>query len=313
MDRPQAALPAELLTQTPGKLRVPILVGPTGIGKSRAAFEVARALGAEIVVADSRQVYRELDIATNKPSLEEMRAVPYHMVGVADPRTGFSVHEWARGAREAVAAIAERKRLPIVEGGSILYADVLAEGFNLAGVAPKPDRRRQLETMTLEQLGELLDRLDREAEVDRGNPVRMVRAIEILEVAGPPLSRHRARTPPDWMPVRIGLRAPLPLIDERLRRRSYEQVRRGLVTETRAALERGVPPTAAVLTGIGYREALAHIRGDLTLEKLPEAMAASNRRYARRQLRWLRRDPRIEWIEAVEDPVPAILKVLETC
>jgi tRNA dimethylallyltransferase len=150
--------------------------------------------------------------------------------------------------------------------------------------------------------------LDPDPGVDLSNPVRMVRAIEVLEAAGPPLRRLRRQTPPPWQPVRIGLVAALDVIDRRLDERSQAQVERGLVAETKAALDAGVPGTAYVMTGIGYAEALAHIRGELTLGELPLAMARSNRRYARRQLRWWRRDSRVRWLDIEPDPLPAILK-----
>jgi tRNA dimethylallyltransferase len=149
--------------------------------------------------------------------------------------------------------------------------------------------------------------LDDDPGVDLQNPVRMIRAIEVLEVAGPPLRRLRTRTPPPWNSLRIGLTAPLDVIDSRLEQRSRQQVERGLVAETRSALEAGVPESAPVLTGIGYAETLAHIRGELSLEQLPHAMAQSNRRYARRQLRWWRKDARVRWFEIEPDPLEDIL------
>jgi tRNA dimethylallyltransferase len=291
--------------------RVPLVLGPTGIGKSRAAFEIARRLGGEIVVCDSRQVYDRLDIATNKPGPEAMREVRYHLVGVADPRTTYSVHEFVRAANEAIADIGRRGRLPVVEGGSMLWADALAEGFSLAGVPPRPERRAELAALPVSELAVLLQRLDPSADVDLRNPVRLVRAIEVLEVAGPPLARLRQRRPPPWTPVRMGLEADLATIDARLLERSREQVARGLVEETRLALEFGVAPDAPVLTGIGYAEAVAHLRGEVSLEELPDVMARSNRRYARRQLRWLRRNPAIAWFDATSDPVPGILEFLQ--
>jgi tRNA dimethylallyltransferase len=122
----------------------------------------------------------------------------------------------------------------------------------------------------------------------------------------------RTHTPPAWNALRIGLTAPLDVIDSRLDQRSREQVERGLIAETRAALVAGVPENAPVFTGIGYAEALAHIRGELTLEELPKAMAQSNRRYARRQLRWWRRDPRVRWFEIEPDPLPDILSFVRS-
>jgi len=296
-----APLPPQLLTT------VPVVVGPTGIGKSQVAFDLARTLDGEIVVADSRQVYKRLDIATNKPSADHRRQVRYHMIDLVDPASTFNAAQYVKGAHETIADIRERGRVAIVEGGTMLYVDALCDGFTLTGIPPDPTLRAQLGSQEVDALREKLLSLDPDPGVDLRNPVRMIRAIEILLAAGPPLRRLRSRSAPPWRPLRIGLTAPLQVIDSRLEERSRRQVQRGLVEETQAALEAGVAPTAAVLTGIGYAEALAHIRGELALEELPEAMARSNRRYARRQLRWWRRDGRVRWFEIEPDPLPGIL------
>jgi tRNA dimethylallyltransferase len=288
-------------------LRVPVIVGPTGIGKSQLAFRLALALDGEIVVADSKQVYRRLDIATNKPSPEQREQVRYHMVDFVDPADGFNAAQYVKGARAAIVDIAARGKTPILEGGTMLYVDALCDGFSLTGVPPNPALRAELESLDVSALRERLLSLDPDPGVELQNPVRMIRAIEILQVAGPPLRRLRTRTPPPWKALRIGLSAPLEVIDRRLEERSRQQVARGLVAETRSALEAGVPATAPVLTGIGYADTLVHINGELTLEELPLAMARSNRRYARRQLRWWRRDQRVRWFEIEPDPLPAIL------
>jgi tRNA dimethylallyltransferase len=271
------------------------------------AFRLALALGGEIVVADSKQVYRRLDIATNKPSPEQLRRVRYHMVDFIDPVDGFNAAQYVQGARAAVEDIAARGKTPIVEGGTMLYVDALCDGFSLAGVPPNPALRAALESLDVAALRERLLSLDPDPGVELQNPVRMIRAIEILLAAGPPLRRLRTRTPPPWEALRIGLSAPLEVIDRRLEERSRQQVARGLVAETRSALEAGVPASAPVLTGIGYADTLVHINGELTLEELPLAMARSNRRYARRQLRWWRRDQRVRWFEIEPDPLPGIL------
>jgi len=288
-------------------LHVPVIVGPTGIGKSQLAFRLALELGAEILVADSKQVYRRLDIATNKPTPEQRDRVRYHMIDFIDPASSFNAAQFVQGARDAIAEIASRGALPVVEGGTMLYVDALCDGFSLTGVPPNAELRAELATHDPSTLRERLLALDGDPGVDLQNPVRMIRAIEVLQAAGPPLRRLRTRTPPAWEAMRVGLTAPLDVIDRRLEERSRRQVERGLVAETQAALDAGLPESAPVLTGIGYAEALAHIRGDLTLEELPTAMARSNRRYARRQLRWWRRDPRVRWFEIEPDPLPAIL------
>jgi len=290
---------------------VPVIVGPTGIGKSALAFDLAKAIGGEIVVADSRQVYERLDIATNKPSPEQRRQIRYHMIDLVDPASTFNAAQYVEGARGAIDDIARRGLVPIVEGGTMLYVDALCDGFSLAGVPPDERLRRDLAQLEVAQLREKLLALDPDPGVDLQNPVRMVRAIEILRTKGPPLRSLRRRTPPAWEPVRIGLVADLSVIDRRLEERSHTQVERGLIAETQAALAAGVPDTAAVLTGIGYAEALAHIRSELTLEELPMAMARSNRRYARRQLRWWRRDVRVRWFGIEPNPLPAILKYVK--
>ena len=293
------------------QLLIPVIVGPTGIGKSELAFRLARGLHGEIVVADSKQVYQRLDIATNKPTPEQRRAVPYHMVDFVDPTAGFNAADYVRGASGAIADITGRGRVPVIEGGTMLYVDALCDGFSLTGVPPDPELRAELEALDPSALRERLLQLDRDPGVDLQNPVRMIRAIEVLQVAGPPLRALRTRTPPPWKPLRIGLTAPLEVIDRRLEERSRKQVERGLVAETQAALDAGVPQNAPVLTGIGCAEALAHIRGELTLEELPHVMAQNNRRYARRQLRWWRRDPRVRWFEIEPDPLPAILNYVK--
>lgn len=263
------------------------------------------------MVADSRQVYQRLDIATNKPDRGRRRRVRYHMIDFVDPSEGFNAAQYVEGAREAIAEITARGRLAIVEGGTMLYVDALLDGFTLTGIPPDAILRTELEKLDVASLAERLLAIDPDPGVDLKNPVRIIRAIEVLEAAGPPLRRLRTRTPPPWEGRRIGLTAPLEVIDRRLDERSRRQVERGLVAETQAALDAGVPPNAPVLTGIGYAEALAHIRGQLTIDELPSAMARSNRRYARRQLRWWRRDPRVRWFEIEPDPVPAILKYLD--
>jgi tRNA dimethylallyltransferase len=302
-----AGADATLSPKLLSSFRVPVIVGPTGIGKSEIAFRLALALGGEIVVADSKQVYRRLDIATNKPSPEQLGRVRYHMVDFIDPVDGFNAAQYVQGARAAVADIAARGKTPIVEGGTMLYVDALCDGFSLTGVPPNPLLRAGLESLDVAALRERLLSLDPDPGVELQNPVRMIRAIEILQTAGPPLRRLRTRTPPPWEALRIGLSAPLEVIDRRLEERSRQQVARGLVAETRSALEAGVPASAPVLTGIGYADTLVHINGELTLEELPLAMARSNRRYARRQLRWWRRDQRVRWFEIEPDPLPGIL------
>lgn len=284
------------------------VVGPTGAGKTRIAARMAAELGGEVLVADSRQVYRRLDIATNKPLPEETGGVPFHLTDLVEPDEAFNAHLWVEAARIALDDLDRRGRLAVIEGGTGLWVDALLDGWTLAEVPPRPERRAELESLSTAELAGLVRRLDPDADLDFRNRRRLVRAIETLEAAGAPLASARGRRPPPWNVIRVGLRLPLAKLDEVLRERSRRQVARGLVEETRAALAAGVPATASVLTGTGYVEALAHIRGELAADQLPERMAISNRQLARRQLRWLRRDSRITWFDAEPDPLADILE-----
>ncbi len=287
--------------------RVPTILGPTAVGKSAVAFRLAQVLGGEIVVADSRQLYRRLEIATNKPSPEERAAVRYHCLDLVDPEDSFNVFEFVRAATDAL----HRSERPILEGGTNLYVDALLDGLSLGGVPPSPERRRELERLPVQELAGMVRELDPEIAIDFRNPVRLVRAIEVLEVTGPPWSRLRTHRPTAWDGIRIGLDLPREVLDERILARCRRQLERGLVEETRAALEAGVAPGSQALTGTGYAETVAYLQGKVSEQQLPELMARNNRRLARRQLTWLKRDSRIRWFSAVADPLPDILRYLD--
>jgi len=286
---------------------VPAILGPTAVGKSKVAFEVALKLAGDVLVADSRQVYRLLEIATNKPLPEDREKVRYHGLDLVDPERTFNVHQYVTAASPVLRSVPT----VILEGGSNLYVDALLDGLTLAGVPPQPERRAELEKLPVGELAALVRRLDPEVELDFANPVRLVRAIEVLEIAGPPLSCLRARVKPPWEGVRIGLQVPLQVLHARIAARCVRQLERGLIEETREALAAGVPALSQVLSGTGYAETVAYLEGRITRAELPELMARNNRRLAKRQLTWLRRDGRIRWFEGGGDPVPAILNYLE--
>ena len=260
-------------------------------------------------MADSRQAYSGLHIATNHPPDEYRAAVPYHGIEFADPaRTVVNAHDFLTVANAAIASTQDRGVPIVVEGGTMLWVDALTEGFDLAGVPPDPGIR----ALPLQEAVARVRSLDPEARLDFQNPRRVARALEILEALGPPLDRHRGRARPPWRFRRFGLMATLEVIERRLHDRCLEQVRRGLVAETREALARGVPRDHPVLTGIGYAQALDFIEGRITEAELPVRMLQANRRYAKRQLSWFRRHAATTWVEAEPDPVPGILSLLET-
>ncbi len=287
--------------------KVPAILGPTAIGKSRVAFELALALGGEVLVADSRQVYRRLEIATNKPPKADRARVRYHGLDLVDPEQTFNVHRYVAAATPVLRSVPT----VIVEGGTNLYVDAILDGLTLGGVPPRPERRAELEQLPIGDLAALVRRLDPGVVIDFANRVRLVRAIEVLEVAGPPLSRLRTRVEQPWEGLRIGLQMPLEQLHARIAERCARQLEQGLVEETREALAAGVPAHSQALSGTGYAETVAYLEGRIARAELPGLMARNNRRLAKRQLTWLRREVRIRWFEAAGDPVPAILSYLK--
>jgi tRNA dimethylallyltransferase len=273
-------------------LLVPVLVGPTGVGKTRLAATIARLTPVEIVSADSRQVYRMLDIGTAKPGPEERAAATYHGLDLADPRERYSAGRFARDAAEWIAGIVVRGRIPLVVGGTGFYLRALFDGL-FEEPPLGPERRERLRVALrrhgpdeLERWARRLDPLFR-----GGGPQRAARAIEVALLAGKPLSalqRAAAGTAPAQRAWYAWLSVPRDVLAERIAARTRTMLRAGLVDEVRRTLAAGVPPEAPGLSGVGYREVVAHLAGRLPAEELPAAIAAATRRYAKRQETWFR-------------------------
>lgn len=261
------------------------------------------------MVADSRQVYRGLRIGSNQPSIEFQAQVRHHLLEVADPRLPFNLADFLALAAPAIQDIGARGRLPIVEGGSMLYVRALCEGLTLGEVPPDPVLRQSLSDLPRDELRTRLDQLDPGAEVDRDNPVRMIRAIELLTAKGAPLSRLRERRPPPWEALRLGLE-PASDLAQVLVARSQQMLDRGLIRETADLISSGVGPRSQALSGIGYREAVAHLEGRLKLEQVADSIALASHRYARRQMRWWQADAGIRWLPA-GTPIARILGLVK--
>jgi tRNA dimethylallyltransferase len=271
--------------------KVPVVMGPTAVGKTAVALALAARLPLEIVSADSRQIYRRLDIGTAKPTPRERARVAHHGVDVVEPGQRYSAGQFARDAAGWIEEIRNRGRLPLVVGGTGLYVRALAEG--LFHEPPlDPARRRALDAFTarLEPL-ELLrwaGRLD--AAFAGGGRQRAARAIEIALLTGRPLSHWqaaaRARATID--PWYVVLTVPRPVLQQRITRRAAEMVRRGLIEEVAAVLAEGHRPDAPGLDGIGIREAVDYLHGRRPRESVAEAIAVATRQYAKRQQTWFR-------------------------
>jgi tRNA dimethylallyltransferase len=286
-------------------MRSPLLgiVGSTASGKTDLAMAFARATPVEILVADSRQVYRGMDVGTAKPDAAARAAVAHHLLDLVDPDEPFTVADWVEAARPLISDIASRVHLPLVVGGTGLYVSALVDGHDYASQPWSPEVRAslalQLETDGIGALVERLRAVDPDAaeRIDTQNPRRVLRALERAEVGGGSVV---PRATPYAGPVAlVGLERPRDVlyrrIDERARALFTE---RGLLDEVRGLLDAGYPPELAPMSGHGYREAAAHLAGQMTLEEAIDITARRTRQYAKRQLSWFGRDPRVRWLAA---------------
>lgn len=270
---------------------VPVIVGPTAIGKTAVALGLAGHLPIEIVSADSRQIYRRLDIGTAKPTRREQQRVAHHGLDVVDPGTRYSAGRFARDAGQWIDAIRERGKLPVVVGGTGLYIRALAEGL-FVEPALDPERRRALEhwvgSLEAEELVRWAGRLD--PGFEGGGRQRATRAIEIALLTGTPLSgwHRQAAGQGRIRPWYVRLTAPRPVLSQRIRVRAEEMLRRGLIEEVAAVLSEGLSPEAPGLTGVGVREAVEYLHGQRARDTVMDAIAQSTRRYAKRQETWFR-------------------------
>jgi tRNA dimethylallyltransferase len=280
------------------------IVGPTASGKTDLALAVGARLPVEILVADSRQVYRGMDIGTAKPDAAARAAVPHHLVDVADPDESFTVADWVRLARVTVAEVAARGRTPMLVGGTGLYVDAFVEGHDYATQPADVERRAALaDDLEAEGIDPLLERLARAApevaaSIDRRNPRRVLRALERAEGGG----EAPRRTPYAGAVRLIGIDRPRDVLYRRVDERARWLFANSLLDEVRGLLAAGYAPDLRPMGGHGYAEAVRHLAGEWTLEQAIETTALRTRQYAKRQLTWFRRDPRITWLDAADGP-----------
>jgi tRNA dimethylallyltransferase len=316
----QSSVLHHLPRRSEAKTGRPILIaGPTAVGKSQIALQLAERIGGEIISADSMQVYRGLDIGTAKPPLAERARVPHHLVDICDLTESFDAAQFARLAHRAVTEIRSRGRVPILCGGTGLYFKAFLEGL---GETPAADAklRAELEATPLEKLlAELRERDPVTYEkIDRKNPRRVIRAVEVIRLTGQPFSKQRA----DWnlgglafcRPKNQGRRHAVPPktdffcftrtptdLHARINARVDAMFAQGLVDETRELLKRGLAENKTAMQAIGYRQVAEHLRGERSFAETVELVKIRTRQFAKRQLTWFRAQKNLEWIELQPD------------
>ena len=280
------------------------IVGPTATGKTALAVRLARVLGGEIVSADSRQVYRHMDVGTTKPGAEERALARHWLIDVVEPDEAFSLGQYLDLAGAALADVWSRGALALLVGGSGQYVWALVEGWQVPRVPPDGDLRRHLEERAAregpEALHNELAALEPEAarKLDPRNVRRVVRALEVRYRTGQPLSACRTRTPPACDTLVLGLDCPQEELYRRIDSRVEAMMASGLVAEVEGLLARGYDCRLPAMSGIGYRQVCQHLSGEMGLEEAVAKIKTETHRLARMQRNWFRRDaPRIRWID----------------
>lgn len=290
------------------KIPVVAVVGPTASGKTGMAILLAKRLNGEIVSADSMQVYRRMDIATAKPTLEERQGIPHHLMDFLEPEETFSVADYVKRAHPLLSDIHKRGKLPILVGGTGLYISSVLDNIQFAENKSDPLVREELTLLAQEKgsvaLWEELRKIDPElaAQLHPNNTGRIIRGIEAFRLTGIPMSVQMKKSRKQETPYqvkKIGLTfADRACLYERINRRVDQMMQQGLLEETRTILEN--PNRKTACQAIGYKELEGYLDGCCSLEEAVEHLKQETRRYAKRQLTWFRRDPQIEWYKLDE-------------
>jgi tRNA dimethylallyltransferase len=296
--------------------RIIAIVGPTATGKSALAIQLALALSGEIVSADSRQVYRYMDIGTAKPSSEDRAKVPHHLIDIITPNEAFTLATYQELAFKAIDDIQRRDKLALLVGGSGLYVRAVTGGLSLPKVAPDPELRHKLEERAAQEgyqaLYSELQNIDPAAaeKIDPHNVRRMIRALEVYLTAGVPFSQLK-QSSPRVSTITIGLTTTRDDLYNSIDSRVDDMIERGLVDEVKGLLDRGYSPELPAMSGLGYKQIVAHLKGETSLEETVQRIKFETHRFARNQYAWFRpKDEHIHWFDIREEPLESIRNLI---
>jgi tRNA dimethylallyltransferase len=294
------------------------IIGPTGIGKTQLAIQLALRFHGEIVNADSRQIYRHMEIGTAKPGKEELSSVPHHLVDIIEPSREFSLAEYQQLVYSAINDIQMRGKIPFLVGGSGLYVWGVLEGWTVPKVAPDVTFRRQLEkkaeTGQGADLYQELKQIDPLAasKIDPRNVRRVIRALEVTKLTEAPFSQSQNKKPPPYQTLIIGLTADRKELYRRAEQRVDSMIKHGFVEEVNTLLKMGYNLNLPAMSSIGYREIGQFIRGEMTLDEAVYKIKTGTHRFIRHQYAWFRlKDERIKWFDVEKVTEGEIEKTVE--
>jgi tRNA dimethylallyltransferase len=284
-----------------GLPKIMIILGPTASGKSDLAVKIALEHDGEVISADSRQVYKGLDIGSGKISIEEMKGVPHHLLNVVSPNKTFTASDYAKYARKSIKSIISRKKLPIICGGTGFYIDALVYNNSIAPIPPDKKIRKKLEKLSLKELSDKLSNLDpdRFASIDTQNRVRLIRAIEIVLSTGKPVPRLEKN--PLYETEKIGIMWPVKKLDERIEERLDSRLKNGMMEEVMNLKfpdkGKGLSWKRLYYLGLEYRYISLFLKGELDYDAMRRILLTAIKQYSRRQMTWFKRDKEIKWIK----------------
>lgn len=282
--------------------KIVVILGPTASGKSALAVKLAKCFGGEIISADSRQIYKGLDIGTAKVSKRKMMGVPHHLLDVASPKKTFTVVDYQREAKRALEGIFSRSRMSFLVGGSPLYLYALTEGWQFPEVKVNLAYRRRLEKLSVGELFSRLQKLDpdRAKTIETKNPRRLIRALEIIRASGKPvepLKKHPLPYPTLFLGIRRGNKE----LRKRIKKRLGKMLRRGLVKEVGQLHEQGISWERFNQFGFEYRYVAQYLQGKISKDEMRQKILKETFDFTRRQMLWFKKDPRIHWIQTLSE------------
>ena len=285
------------------KQKLIAITGPSASGKTRLAIELAKELDGEIISADSRQIYKELEIGSAKPTIEEREGIPHHLLDIVDLTQDYTVANFCDDAKATIKDIESRGKTPIIAGGTGLYFRVLLQDFELPRVAPNPQLRSELEAKSSDELYKMLSNLDLASaeKIHPNNKVKIIRALEVCLTLGIPMSKAQGKKPHNENIIWCGLNAKdRDFLYERINKRVEIMYEKGLLDECIKLKKLGYTSSMQSMQGIGYKEVLLYLDGLITLEESMDMVKQGSRNYAKRQLTWFRKDPRAVFLNKDE-------------
>ncbi len=276
-----------------------VIEGTNASGKSSLGVDLAARFNGEIVSADSRQVFRRLDLGSGKITPEEMKGVPHHLLDVRSPVEFFSMADFQRLAYEAIEGILSRGKTPFLVGGTGLYVDAVADGYELSDQAPDHSLRAHLETFDTPALYEMLKQQLPDTDIDPRNRHRVMRALERLAAD----DYHPTGKSPRYTLLKLGVTWPREILKQRIDERLEKRLQAGMINEVKAMLDDGVSEEFLVKLGLEYKYLTWYLTGKMDYEQMKDELGKAIKRFAKRQMTWFRRDPRIVWLDMSADPV----------